>query len=181
MKQSIMYSPILASGLNMIDICRIIYSLQMKWIARLCKDHGLSWSQVIWDKVTSCIPAFLLPGLTAVTERDIQELPPFYRSTICSFAYVNSLFYEKNNKLPLQQNLFGTTFAPIIQHRWVKSGLLTLSDLPIQDGKINFGAVSNIAGSSVDLYVFYCMLQKNLSKYMKQMLIYPEPHPLLTT
>ncbi len=115
-----------------------------------------------------------------MAEKDIQTLPPFYQSALHLFAYINSLFYETNGKLSLQWNLFGTNFAPAIRHKWVKSGLLTLCDLPFQNGKIDFGMVSDILGTSADLYLFCCTLQKNLGKYMEQMLIYPEPHPLLS-
>ncbi len=125
------------------------------------------------------LPISLLPSLTAISEQDIACFSPFYHSVFCSYAFVNSLFFQQNSKLQLQCNLFGTTFAPRIRWQWVTAGLLTISDLPVLAGKIDFDLIASRVGSSADLYIFCCTLQKNLGKYLPENeCIAAEPHEL---
>ena len=112
--QSVMCSPVLDGGLNMIHVKNVIHAMRVKWLNRLCLDRGQSWSRIAWTKITQYILDTLLPGLTGVCELDIQKVPPFYAAVLCSYYYVNSLFYKRNPKLDLLHNIFGTDFAPKI-------------------------------------------------------------------
>ncbi len=58
----------------MINIQNVLHLLHTKWMVRLCKDRGLSWSQIFWNKLENNIPFSLLPGLTAISEQDIAAL-----------------------------------------------------------------------------------------------------------
>ena len=106
------------------------------------------------------LPITLLPGLIAISEQDIACFSPFYHSVLCSYAFVNSLFFQQNSKLQLQHNLFGTTFALRIRWQWVTAGLLTISDLPVIAGKIDFDLIASRVGTSADLYIFCCTPEK---------------------
>ena len=55
-----------------------------------------------------------------------------------------------------------------------------ISDLPVSAGKIDFNSIASRVGSSADLYIFCCTLQKNLGKYLpNNKCIVAEPHELL--
>ena len=120
----------------------------------------MSWSRIIWNKLNNCILITLLSGLTAVVEQDIDPLPLFYRAMICSYTHINNLFFQCNEKLQLQWNLFGTIFAPRIKWSWVCARYLMLSDLPTCQGKLDFAQIATHVGTSADLYLFCCTLQK---------------------
>ncbi len=149
-----MYSSILSGGINMVNIKNVLHVMRTKWMVCLCKDCSLSWSRIIWNKLQHSIPESLLSGLTAVTKQDITQLPLFYCAMIHSYAYVNSIFYQHNPKLQLQWNLFGTSFAPRVKWTWVCTGYLTLSDLPLSQGKLDFAQIAAHVSSSADLYLF---------------------------
>ncbi len=85
----------------MINIKSVLHMLRVKWMIRLCQDRGMSWSRIIWNKLNTCILVTLLSGLTAVVEQDIEPLPLFYCAMICSYTYVNNIFFQCNKKLQL--------------------------------------------------------------------------------
>ncbi len=77
-----MYAPVSQGGLNIINIKNVLSTLHVKWIHRLCKDAGLSWSRLIWPKILDLIPSRLISGLMGITEQTLQSLPPFYHSAL---------------------------------------------------------------------------------------------------
>ena len=97
------------------------------------------------------------------------------------YTYINNLFFKCNEKLQLQQNLFGTVFAHRIKWSLVHAEYLTLSDLPTCQGKLDFILIAAHVCPSADLYLFYCMLQKNLGKFIGgSETLLPLPHTFVS-
>ncbi len=91
--QSVMCSPVLDGGLNMVHVKNVIHAMRVKWLNRLCLDRGQSWLRMAWSQITKYILDTLLLVLTGVCESDIQKIPPFYAAVLHSYCHANSLFY----------------------------------------------------------------------------------------
>ncbi len=90
----------------MIHIKNMVHCLRVKWMFYFCEDVGVSWPRYVWDQVEQVIPLTLLAGVRAVNENLLKSLPPFYACMICSFAFVNNLFYKVNPEAELPHNIW---------------------------------------------------------------------------
>ncbi len=113
----------------------------------------------MWNDITSQVPNSLFQGLQAITETDLNSLDNFYASMLCSYSHVNNLFYErnKNKSSSLPVNLWGHPKSHHIFFPMAVSGFCTTGDLPLIQGKIDFGEVQRQlpAGSSSCFLVCY--------------------------
>ena len=137
----IMYTPVSHGGLNMINIKNTVHVLQLKWMDRLYKDVGSSWSRFVWNKIERISLMPLMAGIRRIRESDLHTLSPFYWSMLRSYAYLNKLFYEANTAELLPRNIWFTLQFPFVDKDWHLAGINTLSDLPLANGKI---VISNV-------------------------------------
>ncbi len=126
-----MYAPVDRGGLNMINVKNVVHVLRVKWMDRLCKDAGSSWSRFAWAHLTNILAPKMITSLTGIDENTLSSLLKFYRAVVYSYCYVNCLFYTKNQGLPLSYNLFGTKNHPLIRMKRLHLGLCTAFDLPL--------------------------------------------------
>ena len=122
----------------------------------LTTDMGLSWSHYAWPKITAIIPPKLFGGLHQVLEADLYKLPPFYAGMLHSYSKVNDLYYKENKKDFLPQNLWATNGSPSIHPVWKRYDLLLLSDLLVNEGKIDLTRITTILGNVPDTYLVCC-------------------------
>ncbi len=61
---------------------------------------------------------------------------------VCSYAYVNDLFYQYHNSDTLPHNLWcGETFS-YVDWDWCRAGLFTAADLPKINGKLDVVSIT---------------------------------------
>ena len=92
--------------------------------------------------LTALIPPELLQGLHLVSEKILNQLPPFYAGMVRSYAYTNNLFYEAFDSSQLPQKLWCGKVYSYVDWDWVKAGFFTVSDLPLIGDKIDVIAVT---------------------------------------
>ncbi len=71
-------------GLNHLHVKHFFISLHMKWMIRLWRDKGHTWSCFAWPAVLKVYPEVILPGLTKCKEDILKHLPTFYAEVLRS-------------------------------------------------------------------------------------------------
>ncbi len=156
-------------GFNMLHVKNVVHGLRVKWYLGLCTDIGFSWSQFIWPDLTALIPYQLLQGLWSVSKQILSQLPPFYAGVICSYAYVNDLYYKNYDTSELLHNLWCGVLFLYIDPDWVKADLFTVANLPLANGKIDVMAIKQsllLVGCSCSLYLKCCAFQKGFGSLL---------------
>ncbi len=173
-KNSVAYAPILDGGLNMLHIKNQSHCLYVKWFQCLCAECGSSWSHFIWPILTEIIPVPLLQGLCSISDKILDKLQPFYATIICSYAYVNDLYYKSDPKIELPHNLWCGSLFPYIDQDWVAAGFYTVADLPVKGGRIDVIAVKQHM-ESVDYrqspYFKCCALQSEYASCFSDLVV----------
>ena len=179
-KPSVIMSPEIHGGLNMIHVKNAVHCLWVKWMNHMCHDVSSSWSQYIWWKIEDIIPFDLIGSVHAINENLLQGLPPFYASMLRSYAMVNNLFYEQNQELELPYNLWYSTVFPFLDKKWCLAGVNNVLDLPITNNQISIGDVTHMVGQAPNVYLRCCTLQGTLMKYRCFLVVGTNlPHPSL--
>lgn len=133
----------------------------------LLQDSGATWSMFAWPFITSIILSRMLPGLTGISENDLEPILPFYHMILRSYCVVNNLFYMNNDTLPLPRNLFSVNGDTKLLRNWINSGLLLASDLPLSGKKIDVAAVQRTIGNQhAQVYIKCCSLQQKIGCYL---------------
>ena len=150
----------------MMHVKNMVHSLRVKWFQQLCANCGSPWLKFIWPILTVLIPPELLQGLCSVSEKILNQLPPFYAGVVCSYVYTNNLFYEAFNSSQLPQNLWCGKVYPYVDWDWVNAGFFTVSDLPLVGDKIDVIAVTtrlhNVGYAHLP-YLLCCAFQANFA------------------
>ena len=168
-KHSVAYASVQDKGLTMIHVKNFVHSLRIKWMARLSKDAGSSWSQFAWSNISPVILVELWAGICLISEKTLQELSPFYASIFQSFAYINNLFYEQVDTSQFQHNLWFGCVYNYIDWDWCKSGYFMIRQLPNVDRKIDLSELTsqlkkvNYTGSP---YLKVCAFQQTLGHFL---------------
>ena len=90
LKTKVMQNNFKQGGLNHINVRHYVFNLRAKWMTRLWKDNGTSWSFFAWKSITVVIPRVVIPGMTECAEHIISKIP-FYAGVLKAFAYINHL------------------------------------------------------------------------------------------
>ncbi len=128
-------------GLKILHVKNAIHVLRVKWMQHFCVDMGLTWSRLVWPTITHRILPNLFQGLCCVPELVICGLDPFYSSMLCSYTYVNNLFYKANKKLDLPINLWGHPKSKNINIQMCHQNYFIVADLPLTSGIIDHKVV----------------------------------------
>ncbi len=127
----------------MIHVKNSIHGMRTKWMHHLCRDAGSSSSRFIWPRLAGIIPSSLWTGMHSVSESLAAQIPQFYATIVCSYSYVNNLFYENAlNPVELPHNLWSNSVFSDVNALWCQVGFCTVPDLLVDDGKINVPAVT---------------------------------------
>ncbi len=117
-----------------------------------------------WPILTTLIPPELLQGMHSVSEKILNQLPPFYAGVVHSYVYTNNLYYEAFDSSNLPQNLWCGKVYPYVDHNWVNAEFFTVSDLPLDGDKIDVIAVTTrlyAVGCTHSPYLLCCAFQAN--------------------
>ena len=120
------------------------------------------------------IPVPLLQGLCGVSDKILDKLPPFYVTIVCSYAYVNDLYYKSEPRMELLHNLWCGSLFPYIDQDWVAAGFYTVADLPVKGGKIDVIVVKQClesVGCRRSLYLKCCAFQSEHASYLSSSVV----------
>ena len=96
------------------------------------------------------------------------QLPPFYAHVVRSYAYVNNIYYESVNGCSLPHNLWCGKLYSHVDKDWVATGLYTIANLPIIQGKIDVMAIMmklHSVGCWRSPYLLCCTFQANFANF----------------
>ena len=163
-------------GLNMIDVKVHFESLKATWINRIlnAKDSD-KWAVIPKYKLSKlCYNQENIIYYTSFINLrqfpQIIRLPKFYQEVICSYNKTKSISKEHFCNDILDQPLWGNQYVTfegktLWFKNWIESGILTLRDVAIRNGKLDTQIISNRIINKSDIFREVHILRIALKPY----------------
>ena len=161
-------------GVNMVDIQSQLEALKAAWIPRIMTENNQHWKELPKQYINKLGTDFYILKTTLSDTNScpsIKSIPSFYQEVIISFTKSK---IGKCKEIDVNQPLFGNQLLTYGEERkaispyfinWINSGILTIKDLSITDGKLNEQYIYEKVSPKQNIYSEITIIKKCLKPY----------------
>ena len=176
-KRNVLINEIENGGLNMIDIESQFNAIKAAWVPRILKCKTQNWCNIPIYYLQKYGDDFNLLKSNLINIKSspyLLTLPLFYQQVILSYCNSNIIDQQIFRSTIFDQPLFGNRYftfnfknscQTIYFSNWIKSGVKTLKDILIENGKINIEFLYRKINNTQNIISEISRLQKCLAPY----------------